>query len=130
MAREATAVGTARSVRAASRVAGARGMISSWPGRSRDLALRLFASATSVRETPKRRATVTSVSPFLAVYQFSAEKSAGEASASFALRRSAVPAGTFTSYLGYLTGVVQRRSSGFSAWISSTEDPVHSATRR
>ena len=97
MAREATAVGAARSVRAASSVAGARGMISSWPGRRRDLTVRLFASATSARDTPNRRATVSSVSPFFAVYHLSAEKSAGEASASFAFKRSAVPFGTFTS---------------------------------
>ncbi len=130
MARDATAVGAARSVRAASSVAGARGMISSWPGRSRDRVVRLLASATSARETPNRRATVRSVSPLLAVYHFSAEKSAGEAAASFAVKRSAVPLGTFISYFGYLTGVVQRRSSGFSAWISSTDVPAHSATRR
>src|SRR4051812_35438477 len=115
MAREATADGAARSVRAASRVVGARGMISSWPGRRRDLTVRLFASATSARDTPNRRATVSSVSPFFAEYHFSAEKSAGDASASLAFRRSAVPVGTFISYFGYLTGVVQRRSSGFSA---------------
>src|SRR5205085_1638436 len=103
MAREATAVGAARSVRAASSVAGARGIISSCPGRRRDVAVRLLASATSVRDTPKWRATVSSVSPFFAVYHLKAEKSAGEASASFAFRRSAVPAGTFISYFGYLT---------------------------
>src|SRR5207253_6731471 len=115
---------------AASRVAGARGMISSCPGRSRDFAVRLFASATSVRETPKRRATVSRVSPFFAVYHLNAEKSAGEAAASFSFRRSAVPVGTFISYFGYFTGVVQRRSSVFNAWISSTVVLVHSATRR
>src|SRR5258708_34706199 len=86
MARDATAVGAARSVRAASSVAGARGMISSWPGRSRDRVVRLLASATSARETPNRRATVRSVSPLLAVYHFSAEESAGEAAARLRLK--------------------------------------------
>jgi len=78
-------------------VAGARGMISSCPGRRRDLVERLLASATSPRDTPNRRATVSSVSPFLAVYHLKALKSAGEASASFAESLSAVPTGTFTS---------------------------------
>jgi hypothetical protein len=57
----------------------------------------LFASATSARETPNRRATLSSVSPLRTVYHFSAVKSAGAASASRAFSRSAVPTGTFTS---------------------------------
>src|SRR5262245_12871097 len=97
MARDATADGAVRSVRAASSVDGARGIISSWPGRSRDLTDRLFASATSARDTPNLRATVRSVSPFFAVYHFSAVKSAGEASARRALSWPAVPTGTLIS---------------------------------
>ena len=41
-----------------------------------------------------------------------------------------MPAGTFNSYCVSRTGVVQRRSSGLSAWISSIVVSVHSATRR
>ena len=73
--REATAVGAARSERAARVVAGARGMISSWPGRSFDFTVRLFASATSARDMPNLRAP-SAASHFFAVYR---GQSAGEA---------------------------------------------------
>src|SRR5260221_9568544 len=97
MDRDATAVGAARSVRAARIAPGARGMISSSPGWSRDLTDRLFASATSERDTPNLRATLRSVSFFFVVYHLSAVKSAGDASASLADSLSAVPTGTLTS---------------------------------
>src|SRR5262245_28016582 len=102
--RDATALGAVRSVRAASSVAGARGIIGSCPGRSFDFVESVLASATSLRVTPNLRATVSSVSPFFAVYHLNALKSAGEASASRAVSLSAVPTGTLTSYSGYFTG--------------------------
>src|SRR5215467_11075681 len=97
MFRDATDVGALRSVRAASVVAGARGMISSWPERKCDLVDRLLASATSLRDTPNLRATVSRVSPCLAVYHLNVLKSAGDASASLAFTLPLVPTGTLTS---------------------------------
>src|SRR5262245_44222519 len=105
-------------------------MIRSWPGRTLALTDRWLASASSLRATRSLRAIEDSVSPRFTVYQFNETKSDGAADASRFVNSSAVPVGTFTSYWGYLIGVVQRRSSGLSDWISSIEVPVHSATRR
>src|SRR3979411_3283165 len=48
----------------------------------------------------------------------------------WSLTTPAVPSGTLSWYFVSRTGVVQRRSSGLSAWISSIDESVHSATRR
>src|SRR5215472_16601009 len=86
----AAVIGAEWSVRAASITPDCRGIISDCPGLSRALTERLLASAMSARDMPYLRPTVSSVSPFFAVYHFSVTKSAGEASASFALSWSAV----------------------------------------
>ena len=84
--------------RAASSVAGARGMIRSWPGRMRELTLRVVRFGdvgAATREACARRSA--SVSPLLTVYQFSAPRSDAGALVSRAVSLSAVPVGTFTS---------------------------------
>src|SRR5438093_10759894 len=113
--RDATSAGAARSVREASSVVGARGIISVWPLRTRDFTDRLLASARSARLTWSLRAMVASDSPLRTVYHFSAAISPGPASARRAWNWSPVPVGTFNSKVGYFTGVVQRRSCGLSA---------------
>ena len=54
----------------------------------------------------------------------------GAAASRPAFTRSAVPSGTLIVYSPFFTGVVQRRNSGFSFWMSSIGTPAHSATRR
>ena len=70
------------------------------------------------------------LSPGRTVCQFRAPRSAASASARRARSASALPDGTFNSYACARTGVVQRRSSGLSCWMTSTGVDVHSAMRR
>jgi hypothetical protein len=95
--RDAATAGAARSVRVASRVAGARGMMSSWPAATRARVLRLFAAASSFLLTRSFRAIVVNVSPRLTLCQFRALKSSGVADDRRERNTSPVPAGTFTS---------------------------------
>ena len=105
-------------------------MISSWPPRTRDLTDRLFASARSVRLTFSLRAIVASDSPLRPCTTSARSCPPAPASARRAWNCVAGPGRHLQLEVGYFTGVVQRRSSGLSAWISSIDVPVHSATRR
>ena len=81
-------------------------MISSWPARTRDFTVRLFASARSARETPNLRATVSSVSPLLRRVPLERrEVRRATASASRALERSARP----DRHLDLVLGILHRR---------------------
>jgi hypothetical protein len=120
---------TARGVEASSGADGARGISRRWPGRTAAFTETPLASARSPRDTPSFLAIEANDSRRRTVWNLSADSSETSAATRRADRVGPVPAGTLTSYSGYRSGVVHRRNSGFNAWISSMEAPVHSATR-